>query len=966
MAKSFYFRCRLIVFLALLCVSPIILAQKTVENVTASRDNADAVTVTWNPVTDAVSYEVTVEAWDVAINKSVRTVTTTETSIEDKDLPQPGLGRYTVTAVYADGTKSSPSEAAVGYSTLDTMRILGVSTRWPWKGTVDIDIEYKTVRPRFRELFGLADMPYPENVTVSVETADGMPVPVKSLEKEPAVDRNYTINRKIVANGTAILSGSGWLRLVWNADMDAPDIDASGAILKIVASDNFFQTKDSVSFHFNTTNTAAIELGDDDSKILLPWAARWADESSRSLNMQDGTDLVITEVSEAATKTVEVANMIQLADEQGVVEWQPGTYGVLDVNAMFTNRDTKAEATYKCTFLRSPTVPVAVEPVPEQKAFDIKWKAAGNCTYYQIMRRIVNLDGTCGEWENMAPVSTYSNGDGFYKDISVSCGITYEYTACPMYLVNNGSLDYLTSSPKVWTSGRLDAGITLGEPVTDKESIVLSWTDVPDAFSYKVLRNEDGGQFETYGSVLASSGSKFTDTDVAPGIRYGYKIAALNMDGKTLETSNTAETYTQLDVLDFCRLSPRFPWNGLVDVTVSYKSARNAENDGTPHFKITATSGNTRLDVNTLMCADGTPLDPGDFMLSGNGIKQRLLWNARTDLGESVYPDGISVTLSCVRVEPDQNTSSATAFAEGAVSGNIEYLDTRSFPVVELGSPTRIYADLQWFENATLLEVFVNDKSVFSTADENITSFTIGKEQLDVWGTNSIRLKTDNGMEWTASVKYPVFFFTATQGSKESILLKWNSLDNINEYSVRRRMANSGDAFEEVFLADNVTQWKDTSAETTVGEFEYIVMPLINGDDAGPALSPVIGYRAQDILRPVLILPIDNGSVLADKSEARYGEQVLLTVCPDSGYDLDELNVTGGGTDLDVVQTDVDKYTFSMPADNVVVSAKFKNIATALKTVKYNDGIKGKVLHDGQIFIIRNDKAYTMTGIEKK
>lgn len=40
------------------------------ENVTASRDNKEAVTVVWDAVPNAASYEVTAEAWNVAINRT--------------------------------------------------------------------------------------------------------------------------------------------------------------------------------------------------------------------------------------------------------------------------------------------------------------------------------------------------------------------------------------------------------------------------------------------------------------------------------------------------------------------------------------------------------------------------------------------------------------------------------------------------------------------------------------------------------------------------------------------------------------------------------------------------------------------------------------------------------------------------------------------------------------------------------
>ena len=74
-------------------------------------------------------------------------------------------------------------------------------------------------------------------------------------------------------------------------------------------------------------------------------------------------------------------------------------------------------------------------------------------------------------------------------------------------------------------------------------------------------------------------------------------------------------------------------------------------------------------------------------------------------------------------------------------------MDTRTVAEVVLDQPTRIYADLRWFANATLLELWANDKKVFTTTDVSNNSFVIGKEQLSIWGTNTLKLKAArNGM----------------------------------------------------------------------------------------------------------------------------------------------------------------------------------------------------------------------------
>lgn len=955
-------------------------AQTAPANVQATQGDTTGVTVTWDAVPDAVSYEITAESWDVAINRTMRTLTANETHIKDTIPVRPALGRYTVKAVFADGTKSEASEPAIGYAVLETMRLRGISTRWPWNGKVDIDIEYKTVRPRFQELFGQPDLPYPA-VTLTARTADGKSLPMRTLDKEPAVDHNYTVNRKVVQNGTAIFSGSGWLRIVWNADADTLGINAPGTTITLTASDTYARTIDSATVDVNTTKPEVIMIGKNDTIIPLRWAARWADEASRSLNMQDGSDFELITYTRYATVIDTIYRETQVPDEERVIMWRPD-YGITYLKGLLHNRAISMKGpldSCEVMFMRSPEIPVTVEPI-QGRYLDLWWKGAGNCEIYQIVRRTVNRDGTRSDWQNMAPVSLYGEGalgpagTGRYIDIGVSPGITYEYAVCPMYNDPRRYVDpvkypnpyeYITADPVLWSAGRVPVDITLAVQSVGQNSIGLSWTDVPDAYTYDVYRNSGDGQYQKIGNIPYTTGTTFTDTRAETGVRYTYKVTAFNYKGDTLDTSAPVDAYAQLDALYLYNLQPRFPWNGLVDIFVGYRSAREVQTDGTPHFQVVAVSGNDTLAVKTLTLASARTLAPNDFTLPADGTPQRLVWDARTDLGANNYPKGLVLTVSCARVEPYQEAATTKAFEGGYANGGFVPLDLRRIPEVQLGSPTTIYTDLGWFEGATRLEVFANGTSVFSTTDENNDSFTVGKEQLTIWGTNTLKLKSDNGIEQTAQIKYPDFVFTATQGNRDSIIVAWNSLEYVQAYSIRRRAANTADAFVELALVSDTTRWADTSEETFIGEFEYTIMPLLaNNEEAGPQPAAVVGYRAHDIARSITISRISgSGSVRADKPMAHYGETIILTVAPAEGWELEQLYVMSDETEVSVSHVEGENYTFAMPAGDVVISAVFK-VKTGVENTPVADITPRKVLRDGQVLILRAGKTYTLTGDE--
>ena len=938
-------------------------------NVQATRGDTTGITVTWDAVPDAIGYEITAEAWDVAINRTIRTIPVGVCQFIDKDdLPKPSLARYTVKAVYADGTKSAESDAAIGYAVLETMRILGVSTRQPWNGKVDIDVEYKTMRSRFRELFRLENPPYPDSVSITAWTADGELLPVRSLTKESPLDNGtYTVNRKTVQNGTTLFSGSGQQRLVWDADADTAEVKAPNTIITVTIADKgniYAQTTVSDTVDINTTRPYTIMIGTNDTLMPIPWAARWADEASTSLNMQDGSDFKLVAYTKYATVIDTIHRETMLADEKGTFIWKPD-YGVTVLQGLFSNRATHAKTTYQSMVLRSPEIPPTVEHIPG--ALKVTWTVAAGCTYYQIVRRTLKPDGTRGAWGNMAGVSP-SASSGAYPDIHVAPGTTYEYAVCPKYAdpmkyidpdAVQGEGTYITAKPVVWAMGRMPVGIVLDAQAVGQDSIHLTWTHVPDAYRYDVYRDNGDGQYQKIGDVPYTEGITFTDTNAESGIRYTYKVEALNWMDSTTETSNPVVAYSRLDKLTVKRIQPRFPWNGLVDVLVSYRSAREMQNDGTPHFRLVAVQGEDTLSIQTIALEDGTPIDPDSFMLSGKG-NQRLVWNAGEDLGEVFYKEGITVSVECVGVVPGDNTD--LAFEDGKVFSTITRLDTRSVHGVVLGERMEIYADIGWFAGANELEVFVNGMPAFATTHEDYYSFSIGKRQLNIWGINTLKLTADNGIEQTARIKYPDFVFTATQGNRDSIILELNRLKGIHTYSVCRRIANTGDEFVEVAHVSDTTRWADTSEETVIGEFEYTIMPLLDFDeDAGPQPAAVTGYRALDIARPVTITPAENGTVTADKETAKYGETVTLTVTSDKDYELDQLSVSDDKTEIDVLKTQEGLYMFIMPASNVAVSAMFK-----AKTGVATDTIPYKLFRDGLFYILHGDRTYIFTGAQVK
>ena len=120
-----------------------------------------------------------------------------------------------------------------------------------------------------------------------------------------------------------------------------------------------------------------------------------------------------------------------------------------------------------------------------------------------------------------------------------------------------------------------------------------------------------------------------------------------------------------------------------------------------------------------------------------------------------------------------------------------------------------------------------------------------------------------------------------------------------------------------------------------------------------PAGDVVVTATFQAIDYSVTISETTNGTVTADKETANIGEEVTLTVTPDAGYTLDVLTVKSGETTITVTDN-----KFTMPADNVTVTATFQAIDYS---VTISETTNGTVTADKETANIGEEVTLTVT-----
>ena len=102
---------------------------------------------------------------------------------------------------------------------------------------------------------------------------------------------------------------------------------------------------------------------------------------------------------------------------------------------------------------------------------------------------------------------------------------------------------------------------------------------------------------------------------------------------------------------------------------------------------------------------------------------------------------------------------------------------------------------------------------------------------------------------------------------------------------------------------------------------------------------------------------VDNGKVTVSPKYAKKNSTVTLTVTPDEGYELSSLAVTDAkGNVLELTDKGNGKYTFTMPASKVEITATFKQVPTThvCPAEKYTDVDTTQWYHEGVDYVIAN------------
>jgi fibronectin type 3 domain-containing protein len=211
-----------------------------------------------------------------------------------------------------------------------------------------------------------------------------------------------------------------------------------------------------------------------------------------------------------------------------------------------------------------PAVPTGLHAVSiSASQINLSWTASAGATGYQVQRSTDNI-----HWSVLAAPTAVR-----YADTGLASATRYYYRVLAVKL---GSF----SAPSAMASAvtRPPAPTGLAATVLSASQIRLTWTATPGATSYRIQRSTNNA---TWTQLATTTATTFTNTLLAAGTVYYYRIVAFDVGGGTVSTSVNASTIpakpTGLAVTSLTSGQVNLTWAAVHGAT-GYELQRSADN----------------------------------------------------------------------------------------------------------------------------------------------------------------------------------------------------------------------------------------------------------------------------------------------------------------------------------------------------------------------------------------------------
>ena len=260
-----------------------------------------------------------------------------------------------------------------------------------------------------------------------------------------------------------------------------------------------------------------------DTKVLLAWnPVQGAASYKLYRSTTAGSTSPATVAGDIATTTY---------TNSGLTNGTKYYFWVAAVNVVGTGaKSNQAEAMPTGVVVPPPPAPTGLTAVPGDKTIKLAWSTSTGATGYHVYR------GTTAGGESATPIASNVAANTF-TDQGLTNGVPYFYK---VRAVGMGSMSAPSNEASATPAGLPPPPPPTGLSATaGDKSVKLAWTASTGAASYNVYRGTATGAQNPTPVAMNVASPAYTDTGLTNGVKYFYKVAAVNANG-TGDKSNEA------------------------------------------------------------------------------------------------------------------------------------------------------------------------------------------------------------------------------------------------------------------------------------------------------------------------------------------------------------------------------------------------------------------------------------------
>ena len=494
----------------------------------------------------------------------------------------------------------------------------------------------------------------------------------------------------------------------------------------------------------------------------------------------------------------------------------------------------------------APATPTGVSATGNTGSISLSWSASSGATSYSIYRSTTaGGEGTTAFASNVTSTS--------YTDSAVTNGTTYYYKVAA---VNASGTSAQSSEVHAASSGGTAPATPTGVSATgNTSSISLSWGASSGATSYNVYRSTTAGGEGTTAFASNLTSTSYSDGSVTAGTTYYYKVAAVNANGTSAQSSEVHAAAT--------------------GSTGGGTNTPVVQIDAGSTTAVAPFSADTGYSAGTAFSSTATINTSGVNHAAPSAVYQTVRWNSAFNYTIGGLTSGTSYVVRLHFVELSFTTAGARKF-NVAINGNTVLSAFDVFALVG--------------QNHALEEEF---NATANSSGQIVVAFsTGGADNPDIAG---IEIWTQPPLPSAPSG------LAATAGNGQ-VGLVWTAGANASTYNVYRGTTANGESATPI--ATNVLTTNYTDLTVSNGTTYYYKVASVNS-------AGVSGYSNESSALPHVVAPGTPTNVVA---QAGFGNIKVSwdAISGATSYNLFRSTTAGGeGSTAYVTNITTNSYTDS-------------------------------------------------------